>query len=551
MPTSLFQYEMLPTTWFYLSSLLILAVFFRFNRLFCLRNWDVFVLLSTTPGLVYVAMGSALQGYLWLYSVGALLFIRLAFDAFLRRRPILEPNLTFSGLAFSSVAASAFMIPNLFLNRGDACESPRAWRLEQILAAAEESDQEIGDVRNLPGYLPFLRVAQRADRFFAPSQESWKRAVADLAARKGEEQFVEFFGLRIRVYHTSRDSKRPAAKAMRWASGAGNENAYDLDSRWASQEDFPESLNGVKVAESIPTAPIAPTLGSGTTTARESQPTANDARSDAPKDEGERRLVARGSGDADSVGFHWTPLTPGALTLVLSVVVLQLGVVISIILIGKIHFGALQTGFGAALLYLLLPYINQFSARLDHIVPAYLILTAVLAYRRPFVAGVALGVAGALVFYPFFLIPLWLAFYWKKGAGRFVIGTSAAILTTAALLLALIEPGDSYAEALAAEFGRHSMVLAEAEGLWEYLPKFYRIPIIALYGAVCFGYAIWIPRKNLATLISCTAALMLGAQFWMGRQGGLYMAWYLPLVVLTTLRPNLADRTAVTTVVDV
>ena len=95
MPTSLFQYEMLPTTWFYLSSLLILAVFFRFNRVWSVRNFDVLSLISLTPGLVYIAMGSMFQGYLWLWIVGILIFCRLSFDVFLRRRPLLEPNLSF------------------------------------------------------------------------------------------------------------------------------------------------------------------------------------------------------------------------------------------------------------------------------------------------------------------------------------------------------------------------------------------------------------------------------------------------------------------------
>ena len=44
---------------------------------------------------------------------------------------------------------------------------------------------------------------------------------------------------------------------------------------------------------------------------------------------------------------------------------------------------------------------------------------------------------------------------------------------------------------------------------------------------------------------------MLAVQFWMGRQGGLYMAWYLPLTVLTVFRPNLDDRTAVNAVTNV
>ncbi|MBQ9371333.1 MAG: hypothetical protein IJU03_04000 [Thermoguttaceae bacterium] len=553
MPTSLFQYEMLPTTWFYMSSLLILAVFFRFNRLFSIRNLDVIFLLSTTPGLVYIAMGSALQGYLWLYVIGAALFFRLAFDVFLRRRPMLAPNLNFAGLVFSCVASSAFMIPNLFLNRGDACESPRAWRLEQILSAAEDADPEIGDVTLQPGYRPFLRATQEANRFFAPSQTSWRRAATSAHMRKRDFQDVEFFGVTIRVNHTSRDSKRPAANAMRWASGASEEYSYDVslngDSPDAGQalDAFPESLNGVRAAPSIPSAPLAPTTPEESASA---SPSSSEVVADAfPRKSFADDPVERVD-SIESASFRWLPLSRGGLALVLTVVVLQLGVVFTIVMIGGAHFGSIQTGFAAALLYLLLPYINQFSARLDHIAPALAILLAVLYYRRPVISGIAMGIASSLVFYPFFLMPLWLGYYWRKGAARFALGASGSVLTMAALLLILIEPSDSYADALACFFGRNSLFLSEAQGLWEYLPRFYRIPIISLFGVFCFGYALWIPRKNLAALISCTAALMLATQFWMGRQGGIYMAWYLPLVVLTVFRPNLADRTAVTTVFD-
>ena len=54
----------------------------------------------------------------------------------------------------------------------------------------------------------------------------------------------------------------------------------------------------------------------------------------------------------------------------------------------------------------------------------------------------------------------------------------------------------------------------------------------------------WPPRKHLGTLISCTAALMVGAQFWHAHEGGIYVAWYLPLLLLTIHRPNLEDRVA-------
>jgi len=48
--------------------------------------------------------------------------------------------------------------------------------------------------------------------------------------------------------------------------------------------------------------------------------------------------------------------------------------------------------------------------------------------------------------------------------------------------------------------------------------------------------------------LSCSAAVMLVTQFWHAHQGGIYMAWYLPLLLLTIFRPNLEDRVALTAV---
>ena len=572
MPTSLFQYEMLPTTWFYLSSLLILAVFFRFNRFFCIRNFDVAILISLAPGLIYVAMGAALQGYFWLWAVGAILFWRLTCDVFLRRRPLLEANLNYAAVAFSCVAASAFMIPNLFLNRGDACESPRAWRLEQILAAAEESSSSPHNLDAWPGYRPFLRASRR-------------RATLDRGAYRRASDVVDFFGLSLRVKESDREKTRPAARVALWASGATSEYVYDFGvgageeylndlsesrrNRVASgitsgSADPVDDFGGVQPARAIPTAQAAPLVESARN-AEDGLPSNAGAQnvslnSSRPRVVAQRGDVARantGGDDAsrlsefDAVGFRWRPLSFDGLVRVLFIVALQISLFVVIVLIGKFHFDSFQTGCSACLLYLLLPYVNQFSARLDHIAPGLMILLAVLLYRRPLLSGVALGAAGSLVFYPFFLFPLWIGYYWKKGLARFLIGSSATVLTFAVMLLFLIDPDESYANALAAMFGRHAFFLAQADGLWEYVSRFYRIPLIALFIAICFGYAIWLPRKNLAALISCSAAVMLAVQSWMGRQGGLYMAWYLPLIALTVFRPNLSDRVASVSVVDV
>ena len=65
---------------------------------------------------------------------------------------------------------------------------------------------------------------------------------------------------------------------------------------------------------------------------------------------------------------------------------------------------------------------------------------------------------------------------------------------------------------------------------------------------MCVGLALWPAQKNLGTLLSCSAAVMLATQFWHAEDGGIYMAWYLPLLVLTIFRPNLEDRVALSAI---
>jgi hypothetical protein len=89
-----------------------------------------------------------------------------------------------------------------------------------------------------------------------------------------------------------------------------------------------------------------------------------------------------------------------------------------------------------------------------------------------------------------------------------------------------------------------------ANGFWEDHPQAYRIPILASFGLICGTLALWPAQKNLGTLLSLSTAVILASQFWNPHQGGLYMAWYLPLLLLTIFRPNLEDRVAVTAVVE-
>jgi hypothetical protein len=68
--------------------------------------------------------------------------------------------------------------------------------------------------------------------------------------------------------------------------------------------------------------------------------------------------------------------------------------------------------------------------------------------------------------------------------------------------------------------------------------------VLAAFIAMMATLAIWPAPKNLGTLMSCTAAVLLGTQFWKAQNGGLFMAWWLPVLLLVVFRPNLENRVA-------
>jgi hypothetical protein len=82
------------------------------------------------------------------------------------------------------------------------------------------------------------------------------------------------------------------------------------------------------------------------------------------------------------------------------------------------------------------------------------------------------------------------------------------------------------------------------EGFWTGIPWAYRIPVFIAYLAFVFGTLFWPVPKNLAQALALTTAALVGIQFWYADQGGLYVLWYLPLLLLMVFRPNLHDRLA-------
>lgn len=494
MPTYMFQYEMLPTTWFYVSSLIVLAAFFKFNRFFSIRNLDIACLLMATPGLLLMAMGETLYGYIWLFVFGIILIVRLFFDTVMVRRPLLEPNLSQGGMILACVALLGFTIANVLVNRGERCDDIRTLRLEQIQYLKEQTEPSHGGriAKKVPGYPPFLAFVEQSNEAVAP-----------------------------------KTSLIPSMQA-----------------HWEKMKNPPkEGLDD----SSLPDSPeITPEPNPGTAGAGN----ATEAGESAVSAEMNAANALPVELSLDSLPSKERPLSGFAVFLSLAAIIASHTlIVLGIIYVCHCHFDNIRTGVAAATFYLLLPYTTQMLGRLDHFIPAALMVWAIAMYRRPIIAGVLLGFAGGLVFYPLFLLPLWVGFYWKRGWIRFL--SSAAITLAVMVALLALSPTEhfgSYSRQLMSMFGWSRIMNESPNGFWSHYLSVYRYPLFAGYLVICAGMTIWPSRKHLATLLSCSAIVMLAVQFWMPHEGGLYMAWYLPIVILTVFRPNLEDRIAQTTV---
>ncbi len=220
-------------------------------------------------------------------------------------------------------------------------------------------------------------------------------------------------------------------------------------------------------------------------------------------------------------------------------------VVLGMLLIGYRHFDNFKMGIATATLYLLLPYTAHLTGRVDHVLPAALLIWAVLVYRFPLLAGLLIGLAMGVNYYPIFLLPLWISFYWQRGMVRFVVGVLLMVASLVGILALTSADLAMFEDNVRRMFGVW-LPVHDVGGFWNPDYSIYRLPVLAVFLVLSFSLAIWPAQKNLGTLISASAAVMLATQFWVAKEGGLYIGWYLSLLVLTIFRPNLEDRVAMT-----
>jgi hypothetical protein len=224
----------------------------------------------------------------------------------------------------------------------------------------------------------------------------------------------------------------------------------------------------------------------------------------------------------------------------------QVGLVGGLLAVGWRHFERPIAGLSVATCYLLLPYSRFALADSSQLVPACLIVLAVLFYRAPLVAGVLIGLSAAWMPASLGLIPLWVGFY--RGRGWWVFGPVALGVFLTSVLLARFVPGVfDWSIALGArsmsEAGLWPTADAPSSGsFWSGVDAGYRLPVWIAYLALVLWTTFWPAEKDLGQLIATSAALLVASQFWYISAGGTLVLLYLPLVILMIFRPNLGRR---------
>src|SRR5207244_11731708 len=101
----------------------------------------------------------------------------------------------------------------------------------------------------------------------------------------------------------------------------------------------------------------------------------------------------------------------------------HVAVVLGLMLIGRRHFLDPTAGMAAATFYLMLPYTGMYVGQVQHVLPTALIVWAIVDFHWPGLAGFLLGLATGTAYFPALLVPIWTSFYWRRGAGRFLVAS--------------------------------------------------------------------------------------------------------------------------------
>lgn len=490
MPSLSIAYETIPpTTWAYMSSLLMIALFFRFNRFWSVRNFDLCLIVLLAPGLLMVESGRIL----------------------LTPSPGLESPFNSETRVTEKKSDDP---PGGATEQTKSMDSPpdQAVDFLESVVTLENAATVSADGKSAPlqmwGYIWLFSIGGIfLIRMLIDSALIRKPLLDPNLNSSG----LIFLGVSLMVFlFANIIISEPTARDLQGARNAlkllQRQTAKEADVRQLQREGPGYWLFNL--------FPVISTFGSS-----------------------EEILEA----DPDEAIQLSRYVTAAKYLAIAS----QLLIVLGLVFFCYFNYGNFSVGVGVATIYLMLPYTAIFTGHTLHALPAALLIAALVSFRIPWLTGILLGLATGVSYYPIFLLPLWSSFYWERGVKPFLIGVAAA-LGFCIFGLAFTSPDVMFfIQQLRAMFGFLLPRTAGLEGIWELgWSSWYRLPIIVAHIALAISFVFWPVEKNIGTLVSCTAALMIAVQFWLGVDGGLTMAWYLPFVLLVSFRPNLNGRTA-------
>ena len=220
-------------------------------------------------------------------------------------------------------------------------------------------------------------------------------------------------------------------------------------------------------------------------------------------------------------------------------VVSHAAVVLGLLILGYRRFGSGTLGLSMATLYLLLPCTAKEVHNVAHAMPAAFVVWAFVVYRRPALAGSLLAFGTGALFSTAFLIPLWTAFYGRRRAGRFFAGIG---VTAGLLMLPLLWTSTPWQFMKKASGSINATVfdfLSDTTTPVDGVSPAMRLVMLVVFGCVLICVVVWPRSKQLSDLVAGSTALVVLAQLWYPRQIGMYVIWYLPLLLMVIFRPRL------------
>ena len=189
----------------------------------------------------------------------------------------------------------------------------------------------------------------------------------------------------------------------------------------------------------------------------------------------------------------------------------------------------------------------------SHIAPAAMTLVAFAWLPMPMWSGVALGLAAGLGFYPAFMAPAWLGYFWDQPRRRlqFAIGFTLTCLAIGIMVLALSQPaGDRglVGTILSDTFGHHTDLKhygfspfgfwGQRKGVrgWLNAPLVagsgFTTPFFLVFITLAMAMFAMVRRRAPEQLALAAAAVALGASLLKIQPTGTYVAWAFPLLLL-------------------